>query len=251
MNTPATEVPQMTEEERKVYEGALAYAKANKKMRCVELTDPKIYLPEETPVSVFMAGSPGAGKTEAAKWIIAQLESRPSAPKILRIDPDDLRGEFPGYTGSNSWLFQRAASTWVDRMHDLVLEQSQSFILDSTFSNLARARKNVERSLAKNRPVTILYVYQSPFLAWEFVQAREAEEGRRVLPDRFIDQYFAAREVVNTLKREFGPKIAVDLLLKPNNDVSKLVRVGVDQIDTHVPERFTRAEIEAALRARG
>jgi hypothetical protein len=109
----------------------------------------------------------------------------------------------------------------------------------------------VERSLAKNRPVTILYVYQSPFLAWEFVQAREAEEGRRVLPDRFIDQYFAAREVVNTLKREFGPKIAVDLLLKPNNDVSKLVRVGVDQIDTHVPERFTRAEIEAALRARG
>ena len=61
-----------------------------------------------------MAGSPGAGKTEAAKEIIAQLEARPGAPKILRIDPDELRGEFPGYMGSNSWLFQLAASNEID-----------------------------------------------------------------------------------------------------------------------------------------
>ena len=42
-------------------------------------------------------------------------------------------------------------------------------------------------------------------------------------------------------------KIKVDLLLKPNDDVVKLVRVGIDEIDTHVPERFTRSELEAAL----
>ncbi len=53
--------------------------------------------------------------------------------------------------------------------------------------------------------------------------------------------------MVNALKREFGPKIQVDLLLKPNDNVVKLVRVGIDEIDRHVPECVTREELEAAL----
>ena len=238
----------MNEEEQKIHDAALAFAKAHKRTRCRALTDKAIYLPEKNPVSVFMAGSPGAGKTESAKEIIAELEKkRPGAGKVLRIDPDDLRCEFPGYNGSNSWLFQRATSVWVDHMQDLALYQSQNFVLDGTLSNHERAKKNVERSLAKGRAVTILYVYQSPSLAWQFVQAREASEGRNIPPERFIDQYFKAREVVNTLKREFGAKISVDLLIKPNDDTVKLVHQGVDTIDTHVPERFTREALEAAL----
>ena len=109
--------------ERRIYDEAIAFARANKKTRCAQLTDPTVYPREDHPVSVFMAGSPGAGKTEAAKELIAQLERLPKAPKVLRIDPDDLRSEFPGYTGTNSWLFQHAASIWVDRMVDLVLTQ--------------------------------------------------------------------------------------------------------------------------------
>lgn len=238
----------MNEEEKRIHDEALAFARANKRARCQALTDPKIYLPENNPVSVFMAGSPGAGKTESAKEIIAELEKRsPAAGRVLRIDPDDLRSAFPGYTGPNSWLFQAATSVWVDHMQDLALNQGQSFVLDGTLSNLARARMNVERSLHKGRQVTILYVYQSPFLAWDFVQAREAGEGRRIPPERFIEQYFAARDVVNTLKGEFGPKITVDLLLKPNDETVKTVHQGVDRIDSHVPERFTREQLEERL----
>jgi hypothetical protein len=237
----------VTDDERKIQDEAVAYAKLHKRSRCAALTDPAIYPPEKEPVSVFMAGSPGAGKTEAAKEIIAQLESAPGAPKVLRIDPDDLRAEFPGYTGANSWLFQRAISIWVDKMHDLALDQRQTFLLDGTLSNYERAERNVERSLGRNRAVTVWYVYQSPLLAWEFVQAREAEEGRNIPPERFIDQYFAARDVVNALKRKFGPKIQVDLLLKPNDKAVKLVKQGIDTIDAHVPEEFTRAQLEAAL----
>lgn len=235
--------------ERSVYDEAIAFARANKKTRCAQLTDPAVFPPEDHPVSVFMAGSPGAGKTEAAKELIAQFEGRPNAPKVLRIDPDDLRGEFPGYIGANSWLFQGAASIWVDRIVDLVLSQGQSFILDGTFSDYDRAKRNVERSLKRSRAVAILYVYQSPLLAWEFVQAREAKEGRRVHPKQFIDQYLGARDVVNRLKQEFGTKITVDLLLKPNDQARKLVRLGVEQIDYHVPEQFTRVDLEAVLKA--
>lgn len=238
-----------SEEDKRIYDDAVAYARKHKRLRCAALTDLAVYPSEDDPVSVFMAGSPGAGKTEAAKEVVAQLEQSPEAPKILRIDPDDLRGEFPGYNGANSWLFQHAASVWVDHMLDLVLDQSQSFILDGTFSDYDRAKRNIERSLKRRREVAILYVYQSPLLAWEFVQAREAKEGRRVHPKQFIDQYFGSRDVVNRLKQEFAAKITVDLLLKPNDQAQKLVRLGVEQIDYHVPERFNRLDLEAALKA--
>ncbi len=73
-----------------------------------------------TPRLGLDGGSPGAGKTESSKELIVELEARTPGSRVLRIDPDDLRSEFPGYDGRKSWLFQGAASTWVDRMLDLL-----------------------------------------------------------------------------------------------------------------------------------
>ena len=109
------------------------------------------------------------------------------------------------------------------------------------------ARKNVERSLKKKRTVQILYVYQVPLLAWEFVRARESAEGRRIEPVSFVEQYFAARQVVNQLKLDFGKQVSVDLLLKNNDNSQRMYRAGVDQIDHHIPERYTRADVEKIL----
>ena len=158
---------------------------------------------------------------------------------------------FLGTIGKNSWLFQGAASTWVDRMLDLAFSQRQSFILDGTLSDLDRARRNIERCLRHGRAVKILYVYQDPLLAWRFVQAREAEEGRHISTERFIEIYFQAREVVNALKAEFGPNVSVDLLFKPNDNTAKLSRVGIDRIDYHVPERYTREELAGYWQFKG
>jgi len=230
----------MTPEEKSIYDCAVEFARTHKSRRCKELTDPNVYPGEAQPVSVFMAGSPGAGKTESAKELVAALEAKPPHSRILRIDPDDLRCEFPGYDGKNSWLFQRPVSSWVDRMLDLAHSQKQSFLLDGTFSDEDRCRSNVERCLKKGRTVQILYVYQDPVQAWNFVMAREAQEGRRIPPERFVEQYFGAREVVNALKGEFGQQIAVDLLFKPTDGTPRLYRAGIDQIDYHVPETYSR-----------
>lgn len=167
---------------------------------------------------------------------------------VIRIDPDELRNECPGYNGENAWLFQKAVSVLVDRIHDAALEQSQSFLLDGTLSRYDLARKNIERSLKRKRTVQILYVYQEPRLAWEFVQAREAAEGRRIRPETFIEQYFAAREVVNRLKKELGKDITVDLLLKNNDNSQRMYRAGVDQIDNHIPEKYSRSDVEQILK---
>lgn len=138
-------------------------------------------------------------------------------------------------------------SILVEKILDLALDQRQSFVLDGTLANLEKARANVERSLKKGRFVQILYVYQDPLLAWEFVQAREASEGRRILSEHFIEQYFAARDVVNALKIEFGKDVHVDLLLKHVDNSSRLYKAGVDKIDYHIPEKYTRASLEARL----
>ncbi len=191
-----------------------------------------------------MAGSPGAGKTEASKELLNEF----SADKaILRIDPDELRAEFTDYDGTNAWLFQGATSILVEKVLDFALDQSQSFVLDGTLSHYDVAERNIKRSLRKGRVVQILYVYQEPRLAWEFVQAREAKEGRRVPPEQFVDQYFAARETVNRLKREFGAEIRVDLLLKNNDGSNRFYRNGVDQIDYHIPEKYDRNDVLALV----
>jgi UDP-N-acetylglucosamine kinase len=233
----------LTDAEAKVEQESLEFARANKKSIARRLTDPTVYAPDAEPVSVFMAGSPGAGKTEASIELIANFPDS----RIVRIDPDELRAEFPGYTGANAWLFQKAVSVLVDKIHDLALNQHQSFLLDGTLSHYDVARRNIERSLKRGRTVQLLYVYQDPMLAWAFVQVREAAEGRRIRPEHFIEQYFAARVVVNHLKAEFGKDIRVDLLMKNNDNTHRFYRAGVDQIDSHIPECVTPAELERQL----
>ena len=235
----------MTPEEERIAQAALEYVKKHRTEIARRLTDPAIFVPETNPVSVFMAGSPGAGKTEASIELL-NLKAADGA-KVLRIDPDELRETLPGYNGANSWLFQRAVIPIVEKIHDLALEQQQSFLLDGTLSSYNVAEKNIQRSLKRGRTVQILYVYQVPEQAWKFVQAREAAEGRRIQPEDFVRQYFAAREVVNRLKTEFGKRIQVDLLMKNNDGSHQFYRAGVDQIDNHIPEKYSHADIRRML----
>lgn len=106
----------LTEQEESIRAQALDFARKNKKRIAKERTDPNVFLPEDLPVSIFMAGSPGAGKTEASLELIRDVGGA-----LLRIDPDELRSEFAAYTGDNSWLFQPApcpcwwSASWIRR----------------------------------------------------------------------------------------------------------------------------------------
>ena len=170
----------------------------------MKFTDIETYLPDLHPSSVFMAGSPGAGKTEASISLLDVIKQRKGNLHVLRIDPDEFRSVFEDYTGNNAWLFQPAVSILVSAILDVALKQNQSFVLDGTLSNFKIANENISRSLKRNRYVQLLYVYLSPEKAWEFVQAREKKEGRKIPPDRFIEQYFMARQNVNQLKQIYG-----------------------------------------------
>lgn len=226
----------MTDDEIKI--AAEDWARANKKTFAKALTDTKRYPGEVNPVSVFMAGSPGAGKTESAKALVSNL-----GDGFLRIDPDEFRQHIPGYTGSNSWLFQGAVSILLSRVLDCAFDQKQSFLLDGTLSNLDQAVMNVERALRKQRDVLIMYVYQEPAQAWEFVVAREEQEGRRIPPERFVEQFFAAHSVVDALKVKFGPAISVDVILKDIDGKDRRYMGNVSSLQTALPIPYTRSDL--------
>ena len=121
----------LTPEDQAIEDAALDFASHNRRGIARELTDLAIYSAEKNPVAVFMAGSPGAGKTEASQALIEKLGG-----PVLRIDPDDYRKFIPGYNGKNSNLFQRAVGKIVEKVLDEAFGKGQSFILDGTLSNM-------------------------------------------------------------------------------------------------------------------
>ncbi|MFM9427997.1 UDP-N-acetylglucosamine kinase [Variovorax sp. GrIS 2.14] len=216
---------------------ATDWARDNRKRFAADFTLPTRYPGEQHPVALFMAGSPGAGKTEASKALLSELGD------FLRIDPDEFRKAVPGYDGTNSWLIQSAVSYLVEAVLDRAFRQKQSFLLDGTLSSYTVAERNIQRCIDKDRDVQIIYVYQDPKLAWDFVQAREVEEGRRIPADRFVEQFFASRDVVNRLKAKFAKDIMIDVILKNTDGSSGKYHANVADLNAVAPLRHSREEV--------
>lgn len=231
----------LSDDDLKIQNEAIAFAKKHRTKICREITNKELYLPEDSPVSVFMSGSPGAGKTETSKGLVEMITEDDGI--VLRLDPDELRTYFAAYDGSNSYLFQRAVTVLVERSFDYMMKNRQSFILDGTLSNLDIARRNIQRSIDKDRSVLIIFVYQKPELAWKFVQAREQTEGRRILPEHFVDQFFGSQDAVHALKKEFGKHIRIDLLLKDIDGSTRSYQDNVSNLTPYLNPIYTREEV--------
>jgi len=228
---------------------AIAFAKHNKEKIAKELTDPAIYAPSKFLVSVFMAGSPGAGKTEYSKRLIEILEQNKER-RVIRIDADEIRPRMPGYTGYNSHLFQGAVSLIVEKIHDLALHRGQNFIFDSTFFKYDKAADNIRRSLGKTRIVFIFYLYQDPKVAWKFTEIREKKEGRNIPKPAFVEQFLGARETVSLIRKEFGEEVMIILVKrdfeKDTIDALFEIRPGVT-IDDYLKISYNKEELESIL----
>lgn len=238
------------DETEKIKQAADEFARSNKKLIAKEMTDTLKYAPDEVPFSVFMAGSPGAGKTEVSKALINTLEVG-KKHKVIRIDGDELRRLIPGYIGSNSYLFQGAVSILVDKIHDLALENRQTFLLDGTFSKYDKAVDNIRRSLTRNRLVMIFYVYQLPEVAWKFTEAREKLEGRNIPKSAFIDSFIESRETICRIRKDFDDKVVIFLVKKnfETHDVKEIITIAQNgkQIDDYLGKAYTKDDLEKLL----
>ncbi len=205
--------------------------------------DPTIYKPVERPVSLFMAGSSGAGKTEVSIGLVKRFTTRP-----IRIDADEIRQLCPGYTGGNAHVFQKAATKGVNMLFDYALHKNIHAILDGTFA-YADAPKNIERSLKHNRIVELWFVYQDPLVAWEFTKVREIKECRHVDKDIFIRGFFNAKANAINVKTAFGSNLTLNLLVKniDNTDGELFLNIQANDLDHRIGQVYTEGELRGLL----
>ena len=192
---------------------ATRYVRDNAKKIIEQYADDDLPVAANTALTIFLAGSPGAGKTETTKDLLRTFKAESQMVNmIVRIDPDLIREDLPHYAGGNAHLFQEGVTVAADKIYNHCIKKNKHLIFDSTLAIYDKARQNVSKALKKNRAVFIVYVYQDPLIAWEFTQAREAKEGRRITKEAFVDRLLGARETVHRITEEFGDAVTLMVL---------------------------------------
>lgn len=196
-----------------------------------------------TPISLFMAGSPGAGKTEVSRSLMNKFETVP-----VRVDADEIRAMCPGYTGGNAHVFQKAASKGVNILYDHALASELHVIMDGTFA-YGNALENIKRSLDKKRKVELWFIYQDPLKAWEFTKARESLESRHVSKDQFIQAFLCSKTNTIEAKRSYPDSLILNLLVKniDNSEGELQLNVQSDELDRYIARSYTAEELATIL----
>jgi hypothetical protein len=269
---------ELIEDDKQIQEDACAYINAHKD----ELIQK--FITQKKPLklgfmSLFMAGSPGAGKTEFSlqyipliytkdsKSTIKLLESNGIKPStfeslFIRIDVDEIRAFLPQYRKTdtfgkgNAHVVQKAANKGLDALRNYCLKNEISFLHDGTFGNYKTMHDLVQESLAKDRFVEIYYLYLDPIAAWNFTKAREYTEGRNILKEKFIEQFFASQVNVQKIKNAFAEKVSVVCVLKDKDNKVRDIVFNTQSIDRYmqtqyskgIVRRYTHEELEVLLK---
>lgn len=229
-------------------EEAVAWVKRNKRFIKDKFSNTEEYPPVNKPVTIFMAGAPGVGKTEFSKLFIRNTFGKDQKQKVVRIDTDEIRAILPGYTGYNAPELQRAASLGIEYVIDSAYESRQNMCIDTTFGLTNKAMSNVKRAVDKERNCVILYLYQDPVLSWEYVKERKITEKREVPKDFFINNLFSAEFNVNLVKRTFGDKVTLALFLFDNNHKVTSAYFDIDNTKRYVKIPYSRKKLEEILK---
>ncbi|MEK7640061.1 MAG: zeta toxin family protein [Patescibacteria group bacterium] len=231
-----------------IAEDAVDFLKAHRDELIVRFADPRAYPPMDDPFTIFMAGSPGAGKTEFSEGLVKSLARRKPSIQCVRIDADEIKKMLPQYTGSNSNEVQGASALGVQKLYDYCLKERQNILLDGTFADDKYCIEDVARSIKRKRKIGIIYIYQEPEVAWKFTQIREKEEGRYLPKEAFIEAFFAARENANRVKEMFKKDVELFLIEKDwSNKSVKKTRFNIDNIDNHIVCPYTKDQLRKSL----
>lgn len=217
---------------------AIEFVKKNKKLIISKFADLTKFPPSQNPFTVFMAGSPGAGKTEFSISLIKQLGEKDPNTKVVRIDADEIRDIIPQYDRTNSNLLQSAAAIGVEKLFDHVQAHAQNVVVDGTFANYEVALKDVKRALGKDRKIGIIYLYQDPAIAWDFTKKREKLEGRVVPKEMFIQAFLNSEENVNEIKKEFGNSVRLSLVIKNFENRVEKTLFNIDNVDSYLKIKY-------------
>ena len=203
-----------------------------------------------------MAGSPGAGKTEFVKKL--KITEAEKIIKPLHIDADLIRTDFlkEFYTPTdfnknicgNAHLLQKATTKGIEILLDYCFKNKTLFILDVTMGGeFNTIEKNIKRCLDRDIEPTIFYLYQDPLIAWDYTKKREKLEGRNILKDSFVQQFFNSRKNVNKLKEKYKEKIVLNLIIKNFLNHTEKYYTNIQNVDFYIKDDYNREELNNKL----
>ena len=222
---------------------AVTYVKKNKNLLIKKFADPSFFPSEKNPLSIFMAGAPGAGKTEFSENIV-KVFARKYSKRFVHIDADRIKEWIPGYNGRNATLYHGASALGVEKLYDYSTQKGQNIIMDGTFADYEKSKKNIERSLKKRRHTEIYYLFQDPAASWAFTKRREAVTGRRIPAGAFVRSFLLSWENVDKIKREFGKAVVLNVIVKNLNTGLDKYKLNVDSVYPHVRVRYTENDLK-------
>ncbi|MCK5285798.1 MAG: zeta toxin family protein [Candidatus Pacebacteria bacterium] len=243
-------------DENKIQKESLSYIKSHKKDLLDFFTQSETNI-FETKTNFFMAGSPGAGKTEFVKRL--EIIKDEIVIKPFHIDADIIRTEFlkEFYTPTNikedihgnAHFLQEATTKGIEILLDYCFKEKILFMLDVTMGGeFKTAEKNITRCLSKNIEPVIFYLYQDPLVAWDYTKKREKIEGRNILKKNFIQQFFKSRENVNLLKQKYKEKITLNVVVKNFLNQTEKYYPNIQNVDFYVKDDYNKDKLNRELK---
>ena len=136
--------------------------------------------PTKAKVAFFMAGIPGAGKTEFTDNAIKD------SPELISIEHDQLVEYIEDYKPEAYYNYRKSGSTLVSRIFKECLSHGYAFVFDGTLSHDNGVR-NINKCFKHGYRVIVVYIVQDTNMAWELTQARELVKKRAIEKKGFIE----------------------------------------------------------------
>lgn len=134
--------------------------------------------------TIFLAGAPGAGKTEFLETVL-------DTENFIVIDIDKYRQYFKWYNGRNADLYQDSCSRVATRIFDYCIKNNLKLIFDGTLTSEIWL-KNIKKALEKERKMGIVLIYQDPVISYSYTIARQERNERKVDIDTFLRIYYSS-----------------------------------------------------------
>lgn len=216
------------------------WANKNKKRIAREFIRQIDYSSSDSPIGIFTAGLPGAGKTEFTQELAKDIRD-----DMLRIDMDEIAKLIEGYKPEIADKFRGAASSILARIYDEVRKHKINFLFDGTFSH-ANALANLDNALKHDYLVKIYYIHQEPEIAWQFTKDRELIEYRAISREGFIDTYLSLRDNLELLCKNYKD-VTISLIIKDEYNREGRRVEGVGDLFNELPTFLTRDQLEDVI----
>ena len=177
--------------------------------------------------SIFLAGAPGAGKSEFLETILVDLRK-----DFIVIDIDRYRCMFEGYNGENASDFQKSSVRVADKILKFCFHHHLNFIFDGTFRSYEKVKQNLEQCIHYKRKTMATLIYQEPRISFYYTFLRKLYKTRNVPVEVFIDGFYSSIENIFRAKDEFEVFLFIASKTYQNIDKRKFTYKIHDEIQT-------------------